>query len=692
MGTTLQEHLKASSLELGGSGTTTTVGAWRYTLDTENIGWLLLNCPEAQVNTISQAVLQDLEELLAHIATDVPRAVILRSAKQSGFAAGADIHELAKLDPETLEQLLGDAHTVLHELEGLPCPTIAVVHGAALGAGMELALACDYRIAVDGASFGLPEVQLGLHPGLGGTVRLPQLIDPTEALQMMLTGKTTHTKRAKKLGIVDLVVEERHVRAAVTAITHGDVEKQSRGWMSKAFALSAARSVAAEKIRREVAEKAPEEHYPAPYALIRNWSDHGNDPQSMQDAEIASFTNLLKSDTCKALIRAFKLRQTLKSKAGKPCSIQHVHVVGAGIMGAEIAAWSAMHGKRVSVSDADDTALGDMVKRAAGIFKDAHLDSLAQRDAMDRLMPDPLGYGLGKADLVIEAGPEDRAKKKQIFADIGPKLKVGAILASNTSSLQLDDLARNAPARTRFAGLHFFNPVSKVPLIEVVSQSSTSAETRARLMSFCTAIRRLPVAVSDAPGFVVNRALMPYLLEALILMDEGVPKERIDRTALDFGMPMGPVTLADQVGLDICLDVAESLNASLDTPIAEISALLRDKVTSGNLGRKTGKGFYDWSDGTPVPNAGAQHSEDLTDRLLLPMINACAECLRKGLVSTQAELDAAIIFGTGFAPFRGGPMHYAQTRGFQSIHDQLATLEKAHGPRFAPDPYWAKPA
>ncbi len=688
MDSQLIEYIKQSSLELGAAKGALGDGAWRYGKDDENIGWLVLDRSDASANTISETVLRELDAHLAQIEADLPRALVIRSAKAQGFAMGADIDMLAGMEAEATETLLTEAHGVLDRLEGLSCPTIAVVHGPALGAGFELALACDFRIAIDGASFGLPEVKLGLHPGLGGTARLPELIEPTAAMQLMLTGSTAHTRKARDLGIADVVVEERHVRGAVTAILNGEVNQNGRGLMARAFSLASARSIAATRMRREAKTKAPEADYPAPYALIDIWEKYSHDPKAMRKAEIASFAKLLQSETSKNLIRVFFLRRKLKDGAEGANDIAHVHVTGAGTMGADIAAWCAMQGKRVTVHDPDTDALGAMIRRAVQICKDAHKNTLETRDTLDRLTPDPAGYGIARADLVIEAGPEKPELKAEIFADLGKRLKSGAILATNTSSLSLTDLVVHAPAKTRFAGLHFFNPVNKVPLVEVVSHSQTSVATRKRLIAFCNGIDRLPVSVDDAPGFLVNRALMPYLMEALLLMDEGIPKERIDTAARQFGMPMGPVTLADQVGLDICLDVAESLSQSLKTPTADIPALLRDKVEAGHLGRKTGRGFYDWSDGTPSPESGATITDDLTDRLILPMLNACATCVREGVVGSADEADAAMIFATGFAPFRGGPLHYAKARGHDDIRARLEAFAVAHGARFTPDAYW----
>jgi 3-hydroxyacyl-CoA dehydrogenase/enoyl-CoA hydratase/3-hydroxybutyryl-CoA epimerase len=682
------DHLGETKLALGpitGAGD----GDWHHAVDEGGTVWLALDRKGSSVNTISEGVLKGLAGHLDALEADTPKALVIRSAKPAGFAAGADITGFDAMSEEGAEDLLRQGHDVLDRLEALDCPTICVTHGAALGAGFELALACDWRIAVDGASFAFPEVRLGLHPGLGGTFRLPALIEPTEAMTLMLTGKSAHTKKAKSLGIADVVCEERHVEAAIEAIIFGDVEKHGAGLSSHAFRLGPARNLAARRMRSEAAKQAPPEHYPAPEALIALWEEHGDDRAAMQEGEIASFAELLKTETSKNLRRVFFLRQGLKDKARGEDEIAHVHVVGAGAMGGEIAAWAALQGKTVTLGDVETGPIGAALKQARKVCKDKHLSSTEARDALDRLIPDMRGYGVARADLVIEAAPEKPDLKGKIYADLGKGMKPGSILATNTSSLPLAELAKKAKTPTRFAGLHFFNPVSKLELVEVVAHDKTSKATLDRLSAFCGAIDRLPVLVQDYPGFLVNRALTPYLLEAMVLMEEGVPKEVIDSAAIDFGMPMGPVTLADQVGLDICLHVAESLKEHLDKPMPDVTAALRDKVEAGETGKKAGQGFYDWSDGTPHPDTEDEGPADLTDRLILPMLDACVECLRKGIARDADEVDAALIFATGFAPFRGGPIHYAKARGIEEVRAMLADLAARHGPRFEPDEGWS---
>lgn len=682
------KYLGETKLELGPVGDAD--GNWRTVRDDAGVLWLVLDKQNTNMNTISKDVIRELDQHIIAAEKNLPTAIVIRSAKKVGFAAGADISDFEAMTEDGAADLLQQAHDVLDRVEALNCPTICIVHGAALGAGFEFALACDYRIAIPGASFGFPEVQLGLHPGLGGTFRLPALIGPTDAMTMMLTGKTAHTKRAKSQGIVDAVVEERHIAAAVTAAVEGKIDKHEPGVTSRAFEFDQARSLAARKMRSETEKKAPKQHYPAPYALIDLWVEHGDNRDAMQKAEIQSFACLLRSDTSKNLRRVFFLRQNLKDEGRGDDGVSHVHVIGAGAMGTEIAAIAAIKGKIVTLGDIETEALGRAIGTAAKICEDKHLSDIEMRDALDRLMPDPRGYGLAQADLVIEAATEREDLKEKIFKGLKGKLKKSAILVSNTSSLSVDDLATSAPSKTRFAGLHFFNPVSRIDLVEVVKGDATSAETAARLAAFCGAIGKLPVTVADYAGFVVNRALVPYMLEAMVLMDEGVSKEVIDTAALRFGMPMGPVTLADQVGLDVGLHVAQSLSENLKTSMPPISDDLRERVDAGDLGKKSGKGFYDWSDGTPHPDADLDEApDDLTDRLILPMLNACAEVLREGVAQSPDQIDAAMIFATGWAPFRGGPMHYAKQRGVDDVIARLRELQEAHGPRFTADDGWS---
>nr|WP_281429905.1 3-hydroxyacyl-CoA dehydrogenase family protein [Sulfitobacter faviae] len=333
--------------------------------------------------------------------------------------------------------------------------------------------------------------------------------------------------------------------------------------------------------------------------------------------------------------------------------------------------------------------LAEAVKQARAVCKNKHLSNIETRDALDRMMPDPHGYGIARADLIIEAVPEKPDLKEKIYNGLKGRMKQGAILASNTSSLRLTELKEGVADPSRFAGLHFFNPVSKMDLVEVVRHADTAEDVICRLAAFCGEIGKLPVQVTDSFGFLVNRALMPYLMEAMMLMDEGVDKEVIDTAAIRFGMPMGPVALADQVGLDICLHVAESLKDGLDKPMADISNGLRKKVKRGDTGKKAGQGFYDWSQGAPHPNADLDNApDDLTDRLILPMLNACVECLRKNVVKDANAIDGAMIFATGFAPFRGGPMRYARARGAKEIRERLEELAGKHGERLTPDVGW----
>ncbi|MGC1303502.1 MAG: 3-hydroxyacyl-CoA dehydrogenase NAD-binding domain-containing protein, partial [Caulobacteraceae bacterium] len=456
-----------------------------------------------------------------------------------------------------------------------------------------------------------------------------------------------------------------------------------------------ARRLAAQRMRAEADAKAPHAHYPAPFALIELWEKHGGDFEAMKRAEIDSFAKLLVSETSRNLVRVFFLRERMKKAAGKPPAIGHVHVIGAGAMGGDIAAWCAWKGLTVTLGDVDPKPIGGAIRRAAALYdKIGHKDGIKVRDALDRLIPDVNGEGVARADLVIEAAPEKAELKAKIYAGIEAKLKPGAVLATNTSSIPLQTLAETLQRPERFVGLHFFNPVSRMQLVEVVRHDRLDPAVEALARGFAGLIDRLPAPARSAPGFIVNRALTPYLAEALILMDEGVAPETIDRAAEAFGMPVGPIELSDQVGLDIAVAVADSLKRDLGWALPDPPEWLRKKVADGQLGRKTGQGIYAWKDGEAVksksaapPQAGASLA-DLADRMLLPMLNACVAILREGVAADEDIVDGAMIFGSGFAPFRGGPMNYAHRRGPADIRAKLAALAETYGERFAPDAGW----
>lgn len=671
-------------------------GAYRHfrlTRDADGIAWLLFDRDGASANTLSADVMEEFDAVLAALESQRPAGLVIRSAKSSGFIAGADVNEFrGASDASAVETAITRAHAVIDRLEALRVPSVSVIHGFCLGGGLEVALACESRIAIDNARFGFPEVMLGLHPGLGGTARLTRLVNPVQAMTLMLTGRTIDARRAKSLGLVDAVTQERHVRNAVKDAVFGRLKRARPGPLNKVLNSGAARGILASRMRREAAKAAPPEHYPAPYGLIDLWEKHGGDKQAMLVAEKRSFAHLMVTATAQNLIRVFFLREQMKKLAGSGNEISHVHVIGAGAMGGDIAAWCAKEGMRVTLADMKPVPIARAIRRAADLFGKVIRKPIDVRDALDRLVPDMDGEGVRNADLVIEAVPEKLELKQKVYADLEPRLKEGAILATNTSSIPLQDLRAGLQKPERLLGLHFFNPVSRLQLVEVVSHDGTDAQRLKEALAFVGAIDRLPLPVKSSPGFLVNRALTPYMLEAMLMLDEKIDKLTIDQAAEKFGMPMGPIELADQVGLDICLDVGDMLRSKFGDLLPDTPAWLRDKVAGGELGRKAGKGFYVWKDGKadktpPVPNL-PQPTPEMTDRLILPMSNVCVAALREGIVDSADVVDGAMIFGTGYAPFRGGPLNYARTRGADNVVAALAALADKFGGRFAPDAGW----
>jgi len=667
---------------------------FKLTRDADGVAWLLFDREGAGANTLSADVLAEFDAVLAALESERPTGLVIRSAKTSGFIAGADVNEFrGATDPAAVEAQIARAHAVVDRLEAVKFPTVAVIHGFCLGGGLEVALACQSRIAIDGARFGFPEVMLGLHPGLGGTARFTELVNPMQAMTLMLTGKTIDARRAKSLGLVDAVTQERHVRNAVKDAVSGRLRRSRPGFLNKLLNAGPVRGFLASRMRAEAAKAAPAEHYPAPYSLIELWEKHGGDKAAMLAAEKTSFARLMVTQTAQNLIRVFFLRDQMKKVAGSGSKIAHVHVIGAGAMGGDIAAWCANQGLKATLADMKPEPIAGAMKRAADLFGKIIRKRTEVRDALDRLIPDLDGEGVRTADLIIEAVPEKLELKQKVYAGLEPQMKAGAILATNTSSIPLQDLRTTLAKPERLLGLHFFNPVSRLQLVEVVSHDGTDPQLLKEALAFVGAIDRLPLPVKSSPGFVVNRALTPYMLEAMVMLDDKIDKVTIDAAAEKFGMPMGPIELADQVGLDICLAVGDMLRSKFGDLLPPTPAWLRDKVTKGELGRKTGKGFYVWKDGKAdkarASSSAAEPDAEMIDRLILPMSNVCVACLREGIVDDPDMVDGAMIFGTGYAPFRGGPFNFARTRGAESVASTLRQLATKFGGRFTPDAGWA---
>ncbi len=658
--------------------------------DDQKFLWLWFDAQGSGANVLSAEVLAELEQIVAELEANPPGGLVIASAKPSGFCAGADVKEFTRIaSRDQALALMLKAHAIFRRLEALSCPTLARIHGYCLGGGLELALACDYIVALDDdrTRLGLPEVRLGIHPGFGGSVRLIRRIGPPEAFDLMLTGRTVDARRAKRMGLADHAAAEWLLdRACRQVLTQRPPRRQPPPWM-RLLDTAPLRPPLAAYLRRQVRRHADPRHYPAPYALIDLWRRHGAS-DGMLRAEAESVADLLLTDTARNLVRVFFLRERLKGFGRGDDTFGHVHVVGAGTMGGDIAAWSVVQGLKASLQDRGPAYLTAAIRRAAQLFDKRFRRRHQRVAARDHLIPDPKGAEIPRADLVIEAIVENLEAKQNLFKVLEGKVTEDALLATNTSSIPLEEIAAVLQRPERLVGLHFFNPVAKMPLVEVVSGRQTDPEIAAKAAAFARRIDKLPLPVKSAPGFLVNRTLMPYLLEAVILLEEGVPAEAIDQAATDFGMPMGPVRLADTVGLDICLAVAEVLAKELGTEVPE---RLRQMVEAGKLGIKSGEGFYRYKGRKSVktkPGSSPLPPEDIQDRLILRLVNECVAVLREGVVEDADLVDAGLVFGAGFAPFRGGPMRYLRQRGVAATRQRLDELAEKYGPRFRPDAGW----
>ncbi len=637
---------------------------WRFSLDFEGLGWLTIDTPDAPVNTLGREAILELETLVMRfedlIAAGELRGVILLSGKESGFIAGADVKEFdAMVEPVTLTESLKRTHALFERIENLKVPVVAGIHGFCLGGGLELALACHYRVAVndDRTRIGFPEVNLGIFPGFGGTGRSIRQAGPVDAMQIMLTGRMLRAGQARGMNLIDKLVRHRDMLRweARKAVFTGKTS-QPAPWTKTLMANGLVRSQIAKRMREEAKKKARPEHYPAPYALIDLFEKHGDDWRAMSRGEIERFVPLMASETAGNLRRVFFLSESLKKqgvRGKKKPVIRRVHVIGAGVMGGDIAAWCALRGMGVTLQDLDMDRIQPALDRAKALFKKRLKKPVQVQNAIARLEADVGGKGAARADVIVEAVVENLEIKRKIFSELEGKAKPDAILATNTSSIELERIAEGMQNPARLIGLHFFNPVAQLPLVEVIRSRFNDDEAIARGASFALAIGKSPVVVKSAPGFLVNRVLMPYMLGAVERVERGESKELIDAAALAFGMPMGPIELMDTVGLDVGASVATELGHAVPGN-SRFAALVADK----KLGRKTGQGFYKWENGKAVKGETPPHDDlaGLGRELVKPLVDTTVVAVNEGVVANADLADIGVILGTGFAPFLGGPM------------------------------------
>ncbi len=638
---------------------------WRLEYDQDNIAWLFLDHASDKVNTLGSEVLAELEGIIKRLKSDRPTGLALMSGKSGSFIVGADVREFDQTDDvDELRANVKKVHRLFQQIEDLEFPTVVAFEGFCLGGGLELALCFDWRIALNAehTRIGFPEVKLGIYPGFGGSGRSIRAIGAPKAMELMLTGRMLRAGQARGLGLVDqLTSPHGSLRwAARQAVLKGKSSSRP-GIVARAANTGPARKLLAGMMRKKTAAKARPEHYPAPFSLIDAFEECGNDCLAMIAEESRRVPELLAGETSRNLRRVFRLMEGLKAEGKRSdFKARRVHVIGAGVMGGDIAAWCALRGLEVTLQDREQKFIKPAIKRAEKLFARRLKKPDLIAAARSRLLADLEGRGVERADVIIEAIYEDRDAKREVFSRLNGRVKNHAILATNTSAIPLSELADVLDEPQRLIGLHFFNPVAQMPLVEVVQDKKSDPGVVDDGCSFATQIGKYALPVTSTPGFLVNRVLAPYMRNAMAMHRDGVPKEALDEAAEQFGMPMGPVELADTVGLDVGLSVIDTL---MGDEAGEEKKILEDMVSSGHKGKKTGEGFYAWRKGKPVKDRKAIEGQDLdllAEKLMKPYLDECRASLDDKVVRSADLLDAGMIFGTGFAPFRGGPMHYLE--------------------------------
>ena len=626
--------------------------------DSKNICWAKLDVKGKSVNVLTQEVMLDLAKLLDWLEeNDNLRGFGFMSGKPGGFIYGADISEfeLYKSATDVLHHMQF-VHGLFDRIERLKVPTCVGIDGIAVGGGLEIALAFDHIIITgnDKTKLGFPEVNLGILPGYGGSGRAYRRVGTATATQMMLSGKPMAAFAAHEAGLIDQKVDgAEHLKPAIGAwLIEQKSKKPNREQRESSADQNALNEANAKFLNRLRAD-----HTPAPFAILDHVKRHGHSASEMSAGEMDIFPDLMVGSASKSLRRVYHLTDKIRKTARGDSAISNVHVVGAGVMGGDIAAVAAMSGLMVTLSDMNPKATELAIDRAAKLFERRLKSDDKITAAKHRLKSDPQSDGAKNADLIIEAVAEKLSVKQAVFADLEKIIKPNAVLATNTSAIPLEDIAKVLADPSRLIGLHFFNPVPVLPLIEVIWSLHSNQDIVTRGMRFAGQIGKMPIRCKSSPGFLVNRALLPYMFGAMEAVASGESPEKIDQALVDFGMPMGPIELSDQVGLDVCLDVGIVLGMG---PGAE--KLLKSKCREQTLGRKTGSGFYEWSENRAVRSRESLEpkvSDKMARRMLAPMVDECRKAVQEGVVDSADDADAGMIFGTGFPGFRGGPINWA---------------------------------
>jgi 3-hydroxyacyl-CoA dehydrogenase / enoyl-CoA hydratase / 3-hydroxybutyryl-CoA epimerase len=692
-----------------------------FEIDANAVGWITFDDPERPLNVLSESVMRGFAEALddarAAGREGRVRVVVIRSGKPDSFIAGADVDAIASIeDPAQAETKIRLGQAIFMDVETMPVPTVAAIHGVCLGGGTELALACRYRILSDSdkTKVGLPEVMLGILPGWGGTTRLPRLVGLQAALDMLLTGKQINPRKAKRIGFADAVVPADIFAGMIDEFVAGVLDgtttraKPKRGLMTRLLDESyPGRKLVIRTARKKVLAGTGG-HYPAPLRILdvldRNLS---KSVERSLEEEARAEAELIVSPVCKNLVHVFHMREAARKVGvggGEAREVHALGVLGAGVMGGGIAQLAAYKDIRVYMKDIRHDAVTGGLQHARQLFdKAVKRRKLTRREAAQHmeLITGGLEYhGLSNADLVIEAVVERMEVKRAVLAEAEQNVSPDCVLATNTSSLSVDTMAEALGRPERFCGMHFFNPVHRMPLVEVIRGADSSDWAVATVYALALRLGKVPVVVGDGPGFLVNRVLGPYLNEAGFLLGDGASIQEVDRAAKKFGMPMGPLRLIDEVGIDVSAHAGASLHEALGARLTPSPVLVALGKTE-RLGKKGGRGFYLYEKGrqkdvdetvyaelgSAVPAVRKKLTErEIRRRLVVQMINEAARALSEGIVRTAADVDLAMIMGTGFPPFRGGLLRFADSVHPRGILDRARDLSEKYGDRFTPAP------